>query len=116
VTGAQHRLLLAQRRADLVRRAQQQRVQLAEALAPVAHAARWADLGVGLWRSMRDRPGLAFVSVLGPAVLLALYKPRILLRTAATLLMLWRTGRSVQRALGAPSVIGRAAPMHHPGG
>ena len=101
MTDAQYRSLLAQRRVELVLRAQRQRVQLAEALAPMAHASRWADLGVGLWRLMRDRPGLAFVSVLGPAVLLALYKPRILLRTAAALLMLWRTGRSVQRVLSA---------------
>ena len=102
VTGAQYRLLLAQRRADLVLRSQQQRVQLAATFAPVVHASRWADLGIGIWRLMRDRPGLAFVSVLGPAVLLALYKPRILWRSAAAVLMLWRTGRSVHRALSAP--------------
>jgi hypothetical protein len=102
VTGAQYRLQLAQRRADLVLRSQQQRVQLAEALAPVAHASRWADLGIGIWRLMRDRPALAFASVLAPAVLLALYKPRILWRTAAAVLMLWRSGRSVHRALSAP--------------
>lgn len=100
--GAPYRLQLAQRRADLVLRSQQQRVQLAEALAPVVNASRWADLGIGIWRLMRDRPGLAFASVLGPAVLLALYKPRILWRTAATLLGLWSTGRSVQRALSGP--------------
>ena len=104
MTDAQYRLMLAQRRAELVRRSQQQRVQLAEALAPVVHASRWADLGIRIWRLMRERPGLAFVSVLGPAVLLALYKPRILWRTAAALLMLWRTGRSVHRVLGARRV------------
>ena len=102
MTGAQYRLLLAQRRAELVRRSQQQRVELAEVLAPVVHASRWADLGVRIWRLMRDRPGLALVSVLGPALLLAAYKPRILWRTAATVLALWRTGRSVQRALSVP--------------
>ena len=101
MTDAQERLLLAQRRGELVQRAQQQRVQLAEVLEPVVYASRWVDRGIGIWQVLRDRPGLALVSVLGPAVLLALYKPRTVWRTAAAALTLWRTGRSVRRAWNA---------------
>lgn len=102
MNGAVYRSLLATRREQLVQRTQQQRVQLADSLEPLAHATLRVDRGLALWRALRERPGLALLSVLAPAALLALWKPRALLRSLAAGLALWRAGRSVQRAWNAP--------------
>jgi YqjK-like protein len=101
VTRAQDRLLLAARRELLVQSAQQQREQLARSLEPLLRASVWIERGLGLRRALRGRPGLALVTVLAPAALLALWRPRAVLRTLATALALWRAGRSVQRAWNA---------------
>lgn len=110
MTSAQYRLLLAARRELLVQRAQQQRVQLAQSLEPLLHASVWVERGLGLWSAMRGRPGLALVSVLAPAAVLALWMPRVVLRTLAAALALWRAGRSVQRAWNATRARDASAP------
>jgi YqjK-like protein len=105
VSTAQYRALLALRREHLVQRAQQQRVQLAHSLEPALRATRWLDRGAALWRTARGRPGLALAGALVPAVALAVWKPRGLLRALSVALALWRIKNAwvAARAPGASS-------------
>jgi hypothetical protein len=107
VTTAQYRALLAQRRERLVLRAQQQRVQLAHSLEPAARAARWLDRGAGLWRTARGRPGVVLAGALVPAVVLAIWKPGLLLRAFTVALALWRIKNAWSAAGRAPDARSR---------
>ncbi len=91
MTDAQYRALLAARREQLVQRAQCQREQLARSALPLVRAAVWVDRGFGMWRTLQDRPWL----VLAPAVALALWRPRGVLRALPLLLGLWRAGARI---------------------
>ena len=80
-------LLLAIRRAQLVRQAAEQRQQLGIAVAPLARALCWVERGARAWALLRRRPWLVAV----PAALLVWWRPRGLGRAAAALVpLLWR--------------------------
>lgn len=96
MTDAQRRLMLAARRERLVRLAAQQRQQLALAGAPLAHAWRRVERGLSVWRTARSHPWL----LAAPVALLALWRPRLLLRALAGATALWRVRRSAQHLLG----------------
>lgn len=88
MTDAQYRTVLAARRVQLVQRAQCQREQLAQSAQPLVQAAVWVERGFGVWRTLQERPWLVLV----PAVALALWRPRRVLRALPVLLGLWRAG------------------------
>jgi YqjK-like protein len=97
MTDADYRLLLAARRELLVRRAERERLQFARSVEPLARSWVWVERGFGVWRTVRGHPWL----VLTPLAVLLLWRPRVVLRAAASALTLWRVGRSAQRALHA---------------
>jgi len=94
MTFTQKRRALAARRELLVRRAQQQRVELELTAAPLVQAMGWVERGVRLVQRVSERPWL----VLAPALVLALWRPRFALRLLPATLALWRVARSAYHA------------------
>jgi YqjK-like protein len=94
------RTLLAMRRELLVQRAALQRAQLAQSVEPWLQASARVDRGLAAWRGLREQPAL-LAFLLAPAALLALWRPRAVLRVGAAVLGLWRIGRSLRRTLKA---------------
>ena len=80
------RLVLAARRAALVRQAALQRRQLGIAAAPLAEAWCWVEGGLLVGALLRRRPWLLAL----PAALLIWWRPRGLARIAALVPLLWR--------------------------
>jgi hypothetical protein len=80
--------LLATRRERLVRIAAEQRGQLAVAAAPLARAWHGVEIGLLVWRGLKRQPWLVAL----PVVVLALWRPRMVVRALAAAPLLWRLG------------------------
>ena len=93
MTGQARALLLAARRAHLVQQTERQRDQLAQSVQPLVSAWITVERGLHVWRAVRANPWL----LIAPVAVMALWRPRTVLRSVAKGLAMWQSLRAARR-------------------